>query len=388
MSTAPPISCPPPHPRPPFAYLGGMLATELVDTVDLARRPDVLDHGGWWAVLATFEGAMTGYRFANVRTVPLPRSDSRWCGPDVWSWRSSTEKAGYVGGVRRIRQSIEAGEVYQVNLCRLLTAPMSGNPDPLALARLLAAGNPAPYQGVVHLGDQWVVTASPELFLSRFGDTVGSSPIKGTTLPGEPFADKDFPENIMITDLVRNDLGRIGRAGSVTVTSLLERQEHPGLAHLVSTVTTRLAAGHGWGDILAATFPPGSVTGAPKIRALRVISALEPVPRGPYCGAIGFVDADATRAELAVGIRTFFTTGDTAPSNATPGRLLNFGTGAGITYSSDPEAEWAETELKAARLISLASAGERAAVEPATAELPDVRTSGRAEHRPVRDRAR
>ena len=101
----------------------------------------------------------------------------------------------------------------------------------------------------------------------------------------------------MITDLVRNDLGRIGRPGSVAVTALLERQEHPGLAHLVSTVQARLADGVGWAEILAATFPPGSVTGAPKIRAQQVISELEPVPRGPYCGAIGYVDADAgTRA--------------------------------------------------------------------------------------------
>jgi len=180
---------------------------------------------------------------------------------------------------------------------------------------------------------------------------VASSPIKGTTQPGEPFADKDFPENIMITDLVRNDLGRIGRPGSVTVTALLERQEHPGLAHLVSTVSARLADGVGWAAILAATFPPGSVTGAPKIRAQQVISELEPVPRGPYCGAIGYVDADARRARLAVGIRTFYT----GPGPHTDGELLNFGTGAGITYSSDPDAEWAETELKAARLIALAS---------------------------------
>src|SRR5664279_3158829 len=137
----------------------------------------------------------------------------------------------------------------------------------------------------------------------------------------------------------------IGRPGSVVVTRLLDREEHPGLAHLVSTVRARLADGVGWADILAATFPPGSVTGAPKIRAQQVISELEPVPRGPYCGAIGFVDADAGTARLAVGIRTFFT------SRGPAGRTLNFGTGAGITYSSDPEAEWVETELKAARLI-------------------------------------
>jgi para-aminobenzoate synthetase component 1 len=197
----------------------------------------------------------------------------------------------------------------------------------------------------------WIVTASPELFLARDGDVVASSPIKGTTGPAGAFADKDFPENIMITDLVRNDLGRIGRPGSVQVTALLERQEHPGLAHLVSTVTARLDGGVGWTEILAATFPPGSVTGAPKIRALQVISELEPVARGAYCGAIGYVDADARRARLAVGIRTFFTTADAVTGDA----VLNFGTGAGITHSSDPEDEWAETELKAARLIALAS---------------------------------
>jgi para-aminobenzoate synthetase component 1 len=180
---------------------------------------------------------------------------------------------------------------------------------------------------------------------------VTSSPVKGTTTLGAAFADKDYPENIMITDLVRNDLGRIARAGSVAVTGLLERQEHPGLAHLVSVVTAQLADGVGWAEILAATFPPGSVTGAPKIRAQQVISQLEPVARGPYCGAVGYVDADSGRATLAVGIRTFFT------SRTARGRQLNFGTGAGITYASDPHAEWQETELKAARLIALASSG-------------------------------
>jgi para-aminobenzoate synthetase component 1 len=334
-----------------MAHVDGLLATDLVEVADLAADPGVLDGGGWWAVLATFEGAMTGYRFASVRPAALPAPTAPWHGPDPSTWRSSMGEAEYIQGVHRIRRYIEAGDVYQVNLCRVLSAPLGSGSDPLALARQLATGNPAPYQGVLDLGDRWIVTASPELFLSRDGDVVASSPIKGTTQPGEPFADKDFPENIMITDLVRNDLGRIGRPGSVTVTALLERQEHPGLAHLVSTINARLAYGVGWAAILAATFPPGSVTGAPKIRAQQVISELEPVPRGPYCGAIGYVDADARRARLAVGIRTFYT----GPGPHTDGELLNFGTGAGITYSSDPDAEWAETELKAARLIALAS---------------------------------
>ena len=341
--------------RAPMAHVDGLLATDLVEVADLTADPAVLDRGGWWAVLATFEGAMTGYRFASVGPAELPKPATEWTGPDPSCWRSSLDRAQYIDGVQRIRRSIEAGDVYQVNLCRVLSAPLPGSPDPLALARLLAAGNPAPYQGVLQLGDRWVVTASPELFLSLDGDVLTSSPIKGTTEPGKPFADKDFPENIMITDLVRNDLGRIGRPGSVTVTALLQRQEHPGLAHLVSTISARLADGIGWAAIMAATFPPGSVTGAPKIRAQQVISELEPVPRGPYCGAVGYVDADTRRARLAVGIRTFYAAPDSADDFDNGGNVLHFGTGAGITYSSDPDAEWAETELKAARLIALAS---------------------------------
>jgi para-aminobenzoate synthetase component 1 len=178
-----------------------------------------------------------------------------------------------------------------------------------------------------------------------------SSPIKGT-LPrsadpaGLLASVKDVAENIMIVDLVRNDLSRVCTTGSIAVEGLLSTQTYPGLVHLVSTVTGRLQPGRGWPDLVAATFPPGSVTGAPKSTAVTTIADLEPVPRGPYCGAIGWVDADTGQGELAVGIRTFW---------ADEGSL-RFGTGAGITWGSDPEQEWAETELKAGRLIGLASA--------------------------------
>src|SRR6478736_4104853 len=330
----------------PFAHLGGMLATDLVQVADLAADPSVLDRG-WWVVVGTFEGELTGYRFDRVVAADLPPPTGSWPDPAPEGWATSLNREEYLAGVRRIREHIEAGDVYQVNLCRMLTAPLSPTADPLVLAHRLSAGNPAPWRGVLHMGGRRIVSASPELFLSRDGDRLASSPIKGTTGTAEPFADKDFPENIMITDLVRNDLGRIARPGSVVVTELLARQEHPGLAHLVSTVTARRADGVGWGEILAATFPPGSVTGAPKIRALAVIAELEPVPRQVYCGTFGFVDGDRRRARLAVAIRTFFGAG---------GRL-HFGTGAGITYSSDPQAEWAETELKAARLIGLTRSG-------------------------------
>jgi para-aminobenzoate synthetase component 1 len=149
----------------------------------------------------------------------------------------------------------------------------------------------------------------------------------------------------MIVDLVRNDLGRVCEVGSVAVPALCAVEPHPGLFHLVSTVTGRLRNGVGWGDVIGATFPPGSVTGAPKIAALDMIARLEPVPRRVYCGAIGWVDADRRQGDLNVAIRTFW---------IEDGQLA-FGTGGGITWDSTPEGEWAETELKARRLLAVAS---------------------------------
>jgi len=333
-----------------WAHFAGTYATDLVDVVDLAVDPEALDRGGWWAVKGTFEGQFTGYRFASVQRSALPAGPA-WQGPPDTGWRSSLDEAAYLTRIARIKRYIEAGEVYQVNLCRMLSAELpSASGGPAALARVLAAGNPAPYQGVMHTGAEWLVCASPELFLSRNGAEIASAPIKGTATAAGEFADKDTAENIMITDLVRNDLNRICTPDSVRVRALLEVQPHPGLLHLVSTVHGLLRPGVGWGEIFAATSPPGSVSGAPKIRALRAISELEPVPRGPYCGAIGYVDADHRTAELAVGIRTFFTSTDQIGR-----RILNFGTGAGITYPSDPHGEWVETQLKAQRLIALAS---------------------------------
>jgi para-aminobenzoate synthetase component 1 len=190
-----------------------------------------------------------------------------------------------------------------------------------------------------------VASASPECFLEREGSRVRSRPIKGTAATEDGFLAKDRAENVMIVDLVRNDLGRVCEWGTVSVPALCAVEAHPGLFHLVSTVEGRLRRGLGWADAIDATFPPGSVTGAPKLAALDAIAALEPVDRGVYCGAVGWVDAGRRRGALNVAIRTFW---------LDEGRL-HFGTGGGITWDSDPDGEWAETELKAARLVALAS---------------------------------
>ncbi len=327
-----------------FAHLGHTLATGLRDvTSDLAA----LDGEGWWAVVVDYEGKVTCARFDRVRRAPLPEPAAPWHGPHPGQWRSSLGRDAYERGVRTIRGYIEQGEVYQANLCRILTAPVPPDADLLALAARLAAGNPAPYGGVIRVPGLSVVSASPELYLSRDGDVVESRPIKGTGATAGDLLDKDYAENVMIVDLVRNDLGRVAAVGSVEVPSLCAVEAHPGLVHLVSTVRARLAPGVGWPGLFAATFPPGSVTGAPKSSALRIINELEPAPRGPYCGAVGWVDADRKRAALAVGIRTFWISAGE----------IRFGTGAGITWGSDPGREWLETELKAARLIALASTG-------------------------------
>jgi para-aminobenzoate synthetase component 1 len=265
----------------------------------------------------------------------------------VWTTSLSGERFG--AGVATIREAIAAGDVYQVNLTRRLTTPAPPDADVAALGAALAVGNPAPFSAVVRLPAQGVhvASASPERFLERDGDRIWSSPIKGTAATEATLRDKDRAENVMIVDLVRNDLGRVCDWGSVTVPSLCAVEAHPGLVHLVSTVEGRLRPGLGWAAAIAATFPPGSVTGAPKIAALGAIAALEPVPRGVYCGAVGWVDADARRGALNVAIRTFWLEDGG----------LHFGTGGAITWDSEPDEEWAETELKAARLITLASRG-------------------------------
>jgi para-aminobenzoate synthetase component 1 len=326
-----------------LAVVGGRLLTGLVDvTSDLAA----LESAGTWAVVLPFDGPPVLARFAESRPA-RPWPGPPWHGPPLDAWSSSLDRDGFCAGVTAIRSAIAAGDVYQVNLTRRLSAPLPPGADIAALGAALGRGNPAPYAAVVRLPSVacHVASASPERFLRRDGDLVASSPIKGTAADAGSFLPKDRAENVMIVDLVRNDLGRVCEWGSVAVPALCAVEHHPGLVHLVSTVTGRLRPGVTWGDIVAATFPPGSVTGAPKLAALHHVARLEPVPRGVYCGAVGWVDADARRGELNVAIRTFW---------VEDGRL-HLGTGGGITWDSTPEGEWAETELKAHRLLAVAA---------------------------------
>jgi len=330
-----------------MAVVDGCLHTGLRDiTADISVL-DAPDHGRW-VVVVPFDDVPVCLRFESWAPLRATLTDAGPA-PVPGPWTSSLDRAEYGARVETIRSAIAVGEVYQVNLCRRLSAVLPAGFDILALAAALARGNPAPYAATVLAPSAAlaIVSASPELFLRRRGAIVETRPIKGTASPGAGFLDKDRAENVMIVDLMRNDLGRVCEFGSVEVPSLCEEEVHPGLHHLVSAVRGRLRPGVGWAALLAATFPPGSVTGAPKLAALDMIHRLEPIPRGVYCGAVGWVDTAQTAGALNVAIRTFW---------ADDGRL-HLGTGAGITWDSTPDGEWDETELKARRLLSVACGG-------------------------------
>jgi para-aminobenzoate synthetase component 1 len=289
-------------------------------------------------------------RFDDVRVVeelpPVVTSATAALG----AGRSSLTPHEHAQAVTRIHELLAAGECYQVNLTRRLT--FDAAPDPLALFGALTRLNPAPHAAVCNFGDALpgvaVVSASPELFLRVDDREVETRPIKGTAVDAVTLqtSEKDHAENLMIVDLARNDLGRVCEYRSIHVPSLFATETHPGLAHLVSAVRGRLRAEVGLDDLIRATFPPASVTGAPKPRVLQAIEDLEPVRRGVYCGAIGWIDAARSRMELGVAIRTF---------TIAAGRT-HLGVGGGIVADSCAHNEWEETELKGARLLRAAGA--------------------------------
>ena len=324
----------------PFFWMGGRLAYGLLE---VNADPRSLDLPGFWAISTTFEGMWTCARFAHVIDAPLPPAFVPW-GKIESKWESSLTKNRYMEYVESIREQISQGWVYQVNACRVLSVGLDQEISLLGLMHQILDKNPAPYLSFLKLPELEIASASPELLLSRREGIVTSGPIKGTkNLGSGEFGSKDKAENVMIVDLIRNDLGKICQPGSVNVPRLLATEDHPGLSHLVSDVSGRLLEDIGWEAIGGALLPPGSVSGAPKFAAVKTIEKAEPIERGPYCGALGWVSGQS--ALLSVAIRIFWKQND---------GLLRFGTGAGITWSSDAQEEWDETQLKAARLISIA----------------------------------
>lgn len=330
------------------AIVGDRLHIGLVEVTD---DLGAVESGGPWVVVIPYDGAPVCALFSETHPVSeaesfLGGTGARWIPPERTAWRSSLDRDEFVERVGSIREEITEGNVYQANLTRIMSAPVETD-DVWPLARIVMRENPAPYAAVVSLNEPRlrIVSASPELFLARNGRTITSSPIKGTAATVDGFLPKDEAENIMIVDMARNDLGMICQWGSVEEYSLLDVEAHPGLYHLVSTVRGSLHHGCTWSKIIDATFPPASVTGAPKIAALDLIDRLEPTSRRFYCGAIGWIDEDGQRGELNVAIRTFWIDDG----------HIHFGTGGGITHGSDPEGEWRETELKAKNLIGAVS---------------------------------
>jgi para-aminobenzoate synthetase component 1 len=284
--------------------------------------------------------------------------------PDDLRFVSGISRAAWLAAVDEVREAIARGDIYQANLARRLEAPFAG--DPWQVYRRLRTGDPALFAAYLDIGRsadgtaRAIVSASPEPFLSVDPDgRVATDPIKGTRPRGDtPALDralarelltsaKDRAENVMIVDVVRNDLGRVCRPGSVRVPRLCRLERTARVQHLVSTVTGRLAPGRDALDLLAASFPGGSITGAPKIAAMDVIDRLEPVRRGPYTGALGWIGADGAMT-TSILIRTF----------VADGRRLTLHVGGGITWRSDAAAEWGETVAKASGPLAAIGARE------------------------------
>jgi para-aminobenzoate synthetase component 1 len=281
------------------------------------------------------------------------------------SFRSLTSHEDWIRDVEAVRDAIARGHIYQANLTRRLEAPFDG--DPWSVFRRLRTGDPALFAGYLDIGSspssgrpRALLSASPEPFLAIDGDgLVATDPIKGTrprgrtreqdrTLARELLASaKDQAENVMIVDVLRNDLGRVCVPGTVRVPRLLRLERTAAVQHLVTTVTGQLRPGVDAFDLLAAAFPGGSITGAPKIRAMELIERLEPVRRGPYCGTMLWLGPDG-RMGSSILIRTFVADGE----------RLTLHVGGGITWRSDPQEEWDETIAKARGPLSSIGAVE------------------------------
>lgn len=286
-----------------------------------------------------------------VHTPSSPKLCPQYPLPGFIGVSSNFDRAGYEAAVQRVVEYIHAGDCFQVNLSQRLLAPL--HEHPLELYGRLRQLNPAPFAGYFDLGDFQILSASPERFLRVYtGGEVETRPIKGTRPRGTTLDEdnamaralanspKDRAENVMIVDLLRNDIGKVCEYGSVRVPRICEVETFRFVHHLVSEVRGKLRPGLGPLDLLAAAFPGGSVTGAPKVRAMEIIAELEPTARGPYCGCMGWIGFDGAM-DTNILIRTF-----------TAGRgWVQFPVGGGIVADSDPAHEYEETLHKATGLL-------------------------------------
>lgn len=341
-----------------------LLEKELED-----RKLSADDHG-------LPDGAAIGYfrfdgsfRFGFYNS-PLVHSPKGWIGdPDALAPKPPVDESpstfhppsflpemqsdDYVAMVRAAQEYVKAGDIYQVCLAHRFSAPFQG--DPWALYLALREASPAPHSGFLNLGDETVLSSSPECFLKMSGRAISTRPIKGTR-PRKRDRDEDareafelttspkeIAELVMITDLERNDLGSVCAFGSVTASQLLHLERYAQVFHLVSTVEGILRKDVSHVAALAACFPGGSISGAPKKRALEIIDELEPAPRGLFTGAIGYFGYNG-ESQFNIAIRTIVIRNGKA----------EFHVGAGITADSIPEKEWEETLHKAAGILQAA----------------------------------
>ncbi|MCX7591504.1 MAG: anthranilate synthase component I family protein, partial [Kiritimatiellae bacterium] len=304
---------------------------------------------------AKHDSAATAYReavrrideIAGIFLEPLPRTELVRVPPV--RFESNVTPEAYMAAVERAKKYIYAGDIIQVVLSQRFTA----NTDipPFQLYRALRLLNPSPYMFFLKIGDQVLVGSSPEVMVRLTGNRIEIRPIAGTRprgateqedrrLADELLADeKERAEHVMLVDLGRNDVGRVAEPGSVQVTEYMVVERYSHVMHLVSHVEGILRKPFDAYDVIRATFPAGTLTGAPKIRAMEIIHELEPEPRGAYGGAVGYLSYNGNM-DLAITIRTFDITGN----------MVSVQAGAGIVYDSDPEREFMETCHKARAL--------------------------------------
>lgn len=374
------------YPEPLAAGLLGYLSYDLKDALEILPRTSVDDLNLPHMLLYAHRLVVVHDKHTGRSYLSMPMGDAIQDGPEtVLQWfydtvrasmaepesytvpagglKANFSKAAYESAVQQVIDYIAAGDIYQVNLSQRFQTPFQG--DGFALFRHLYTQNPAPFFAFINAGDHQVLSTSPERFLLQRGRQVETRPIKGTRPRGDtPAHDstlraqlaasvKDDAELSMIVDLLRNDIGKVCQAGTVRVAEHKRLEAYQNVYHLVSVVDGRMDAQQDSVDLLRATFPGGSITGCPKVRAMEIIDELEPCRRHVYCGSIGYISFHDTM-DLSIAIRTATITNNT----------LYFSVGGGVVYDSSPDSEYEET-LHKGKTIMAACQSDIMQIDPA-----------------------